>query len=359
MGDLLLHRLGRVEYEDWLRIQSSFQEARADGRVGDALFLVEHPPVLTLGRGGKRAHVLASPAVLAARRVQVFETDRGGDVTFHGPGQIVGYPILQLEGSRRDVRRYVRDLEEVVIRVLASRGIVGRREARWPGVWVGEGEKVRKVAAVGVHLSRWVTSHGFALNVSTDLSWFDLIIPCGIRGAGVSSVSAELGVRVDPRDLEAAVAERFAEVFGGRLVPAEPAVKTVSVTVVRRAAFGAEVLLLRRTPERGAFWQTVTGHVEPGEPPDVAAAREVAEETGLELTLAQLDYRHSFLLGAGEVPRLGEETAFGGEWTGPGEVRLSAEHAEFRWVRWPEAAELLPFAGLREGARRAVERLTA
>jgi len=206
-----VRRLGRVPYADALALQRQLVEERRDGRIGDVLLLVEHPHVLTLGvRGdGGRSHILASAGVLDARGVEVHETGRGGDITYHGPGQVVGYPIIDLKPDRCDVHRYVRDLEEVLIRVAADYGLRGERVAGLTGVWIG-GEKV---AAIGVRIARWITSHGFALNVTTDLDYFNLIVPCGIADRGVTSLSKLLGREVDRREVEDRLIQRFNEVF--------------------------------------------------------------------------------------------------------------------------------------------------
>jgi len=200
-----------MPYADALALQKQLVEERRDGRIGDVLLLVEHPHVLTLGvRGdGGRSHILATPEVLDSRGVDVHETGRGGDITYHGPGQIVGYPIIDLKPDRCDVHRYVRDLEEVLIRVAADYGLTGERVAGLTGVWVG-GEKV---AAIGVRIARWITSHGFALNVTTDLDYFNLIVPCGIADRGVTSLSKLIGRPIDRREAEDRVIQRFSEVF--------------------------------------------------------------------------------------------------------------------------------------------------
>ena len=205
-----MRSLGRVAYGDALEMQRSLVEERRAGQLDDLLLLVEHPHVLTLGvRGdGGRSNVLAAPAALAARGIDVFETGRGGDVTYHGPGQIVGYPILDLRPDRCDVHRYVRDLEEVLIRTAKDFGVVAGRIDGLTGVWVG-GEKL---AAIGVRISRWITSHGFALNVSTDLTYFDLIVPCGIRGRRVTSL-AQLVPDVRREAVAGRLVAHFCEVF--------------------------------------------------------------------------------------------------------------------------------------------------
>jgi lipoyl(octanoyl) transferase len=184
------------------------------------LLLCEHPPVYTLGKSGKAEHLLLSEEVMASRGVTLHKTNRGGDITFHGPGQLVGYPILDLERIKPDIGRYLRDLEEVIIRALATYGLQGGRSAGETGVWL-EAEvsgRARKICAMGVRCSRWITMHGFALNVNTDLSYFDGIVPCGIRGKGVASLSSELGRPVEMAEVEGRVCEAFAEVFDCRIV---------------------------------------------------------------------------------------------------------------------------------------------
>ena len=206
-----VRRLGVVPYAEALALQKQLVEDRREGRIADTLLLLEHPHVLTLGvRGdGGRSHILATDEALASRGVDVFETGRGGDITYHGPGQIVGYPILDLKPERCDVHRYVRDLEEVLIRVAADYGLAAERVQGLTGVWIG-GEKL---AAIGVRIARWITSHGFALNVSTDLDYFNLIVPCGIRDRGVTSLSRLLRRTVDRAEVEDRLIQRFTEIF--------------------------------------------------------------------------------------------------------------------------------------------------
>jgi lipoyl(octanoyl) transferase len=213
---LEVRHLGLLPYADALALQRALVEDRRAGRIGDLLLLVEHPHVLTLGvRGdGGRSHVLVTDDALAARGIEVHETGRGGDITYHGPGQIVGYPILDLKPDRQDVHRYVRDLEEVLIRVAADYGVPAGRVSGLTGVWVGQ----EKLAAIGVRISRWITSHGFALNMSPDLSYFDLIVPCGIADRGVTSL-ARLGCAADKRDVEDRTIAHFCSVFGCEVLP--------------------------------------------------------------------------------------------------------------------------------------------
>jgi lipoyl(octanoyl) transferase len=217
--EIQIRRLGRVGYGDALELQKQLVEQRKTGEIPDQLLLLEHPPVITLGvkTRNDRSHVVATPETLEDEGVEVFESGRGGDVTYHGPGQLVGYPILDLRPDRCDVHRYVRDLEEVLIRAVAGFGIVSHRLPGLTGTWVGN----EKLAAIGVRIARWVTSHGFALNVSTNLAHFGLIIPCGITDKGVTSMDILSPRPIAMNDVEAAVAKAFSVVFDRRLV--EPA----------------------------------------------------------------------------------------------------------------------------------------
>jgi lipoyl(octanoyl) transferase len=210
-----VRRLGLVSYGDALALQQSLVEERRDGRVGDTLLLLQHPPVITLGVRTRHGptHVVASAEQLEVEGVTVVETGRGGDVTYHGPGQLVGYPIYDLRPDRCDVHRYVRDLEEVQIRALASFGVEARRVEGLTGVWVGEAGREEKIAAIGIRISRWITSHGFALNVGTDLGHFGLIVPCGIADRGVTSLERVLGRPVRMQDVEDAIVEGDGSVF--------------------------------------------------------------------------------------------------------------------------------------------------
>jgi lipoyl(octanoyl) transferase len=206
--------LGLIGYQQAWALQKRIVAARKTNLLPDVLLLGEHPHVITSGRNGKREHLLAPDAVLQQMKVEFCPTDRGGDVTYHGPGQIVGYPILHLAEIRRDVVWYVRQLEEVMIRATQEYGITAGREPGKTGVWVKTARGEEKLAAIGVHLSRWVTSHGFAYNVSTDLRYFDLIVPCGISGKKATSLERLLGRAVERGEAAGKLARRFGEVFG-------------------------------------------------------------------------------------------------------------------------------------------------
>jgi lipoyl(octanoyl) transferase len=220
-GVLFVRRLGVVPYGEALELQQALVDDRRHGRVPDQLLLLQHPPVITLGVKARnsREHVLAEPDALAAQGVSLFETGRGGDVTYHGPGQLVGYPIIDLEPDRRDVHRYVRDLEETLIRAAGAFGVESARVPGLTGTWVGND----KLAAIGVRISRWITSHGFAFNVSTNLEHFKLIVPCGIAGRGVTSLERLLGRPVSMAEVEDEVAGAFLEVFGRAPAAVHPA----------------------------------------------------------------------------------------------------------------------------------------
>jgi lipoyl(octanoyl) transferase len=221
-------QLGTLDYATGLQLQRRLVDLRKDGRIGDVLLLLEHAPVITLGRNAKQKNIVASPELLARRGVEVFECDRGGDVTFHGPGQLVGYPIFDLRGlptsenNRKSMGaiEYVRSLEEVLIRTCVDFKIPAKRICGLTGVWTvpehaaAEG----KLAAIGVHISRSVTSHGFALNVNTDLSFFDLIVPCGITARPVTSMARELGRGLGFPEVAQSVSRNFGFVFDSQML---------------------------------------------------------------------------------------------------------------------------------------------
>jgi len=210
MRPLQVQRLGLVPYADGLELQRRLVEERKADRIADTLLLLQHPHVITVGvKKDGREHILASPDRLSSLGVEVFETGRGGDVTYHGPGQLVGYPIFDLNPDRRDVHQYVRDIEEVMIRVCAGYGLIAGRVKGFSGAWIGD----EKIGAIGVRISRWVTSHGFAFNVTTDVNFFDLIVPCGIADKGVASLAKALGRQPEMREVEDRFIANFAAVF--------------------------------------------------------------------------------------------------------------------------------------------------
>lgn len=223
MRPLEVRDLGRIRYGEALDLQRELVSARQQGCGNDTLLLLEHPHVVTMGRNGKSQHVLASAEILARTGIEYYETDRGGDVTYHGPGQLVGYPILDLREWRRDVHAYFSGVEQALIDALATFGIEARRggERGYEGVWVG----AAKIAAIGIHISRWVTSHGFALNIDTDLSYFRYIVPCGLTKP-VCSLRT-LGCAASREEVMDAVAASFARIFGYELAMANEALQEI------------------------------------------------------------------------------------------------------------------------------------
>jgi lipoate-protein ligase B len=220
--------LGLVPYLPASEWQQRLVQARKLGAIPDVLLLCEHPHVITLGRNGKRDHLRVNDRLLTQQNVEFHPTDRAGDITYHGPGQIVGYPILDLAEHRRDVRWYVQQLEEVMIRAAADFGVAAKRDASHRGVWVSTPAGIEKLAALGVHLSRWITSHGFAFNASTDLRYFDWIVPCGIAGCRATSLEKLLGLALRSDEVKQRLVAHFAEVFGSQ-------VRAVSVTELAQA----------------------------------------------------------------------------------------------------------------------------
>ncbi len=234
-------QIGRITYSEGCDLQNRIVAARKLNRVPDVLLLCEHPHVITLGRNGKREHLLASEPVLRQMGVEFHETNRGGDITYHGPGQLVAYPIFDLNEIRRDLAWYVRQLEEAMIRASAEYGVKAERRAGHRGVWVNVasgGEE--KLGAIGVHVSRWVTSHGLAYNVATDLRYFDLIVPCGIQDKRATSLERLRGERIDSEQVAAALVKHLGDCFDVDLRP-------MQVEDLRHALAGAEVPELAAT----------------------------------------------------------------------------------------------------------------
>jgi len=223
---LVVRWLDRLPYAKGLALQERLVAARRNGDVPDTLLLLEHPPVITLGRAADPDHVVADEQELARRGIEVHDCGRGGDVTFHGPGQLIGYPIVRLGEERRDAHRYLRDLEQALIDAVAVLGVVASRVPGLTGIWVGD----EKLAAIGVRLSAgWITSHGFALNVYPDLSAFTTIVPCGIRGRGVTSLARLTGNAIDLQRVAGVTARRVARVLGLRMETAEDPAERLAV----------------------------------------------------------------------------------------------------------------------------------
>ena len=207
--------LGRTPYAEALALQQSLHDSRKRNEISDTLLLLEHPHVITLGRAANRANILIDERTRTEKKIELFETGRGGDVTYHGPGQLVGYPIISLAPDAQDVRRYVRNIQEVLVRTARDFGVEAEpRGGEHVGVWVGDD----KLAAIGIRISRWVTMHGFAFNVTTDLEYFNLIVPCGIQGHGVTSLEKILGTKIEIATVAEIAAKHFGEVFGRKML---------------------------------------------------------------------------------------------------------------------------------------------
>jgi len=347
-----IHRLHTVTYENGMRLQQKLVEMRQREEIDDQLLLLEHPPVITLGRGGDETNLLATPPELASHGVRFYETTRGGDITYHGPGQIVGYPILHLGEGNRDVRKYVTALEEVLIRTVGEYGITADRVDGKRGIWVGND----KIAAIGVRIARWVTSHGWALNVSTNLDHFRLIMPCGLQGTGVTSIERETGRRVPVAEVREILATKFAGVFARELIPRPETIRLIKVLVQD----GSRVLLLHRRPERGNFWQPVTGTIDADESPIETARREVREETGQSAEPAPLDLTQSFMIESQYLaskgflsPIIASEICFQTRLESSVPVRIDpAEHDAWGWFPFAEAYERIQWTDDREALER-------
>jgi lipoyl(octanoyl) transferase len=351
MRTCAVHRLHLVTYENGMALQQKLVELRQRDEIDDQLLLLEHPPVITLGRGGKVDNLLASPQILESQGVRFFETTRGGDITYHGPGQVVGYPILHLGEGNRDVRKYVTNLEEVLIRTVAEYGITAARIEGRRGIWVGND----KIAAIGVRIARWVTSHGWALNVNTNLEHFRLITPCGLHGTGVTSIERQLGRAVPVEEVREILAAKFAEIFERELVPRPETIRLVKIIVHD----GARVLLLHRRPERGDFWQPVSGTIEEDESAVATARRELVEETGHAADPTPLDLTQSFLIESQYLasrypsPIIASEIVFRAPIDSRVPIRIDTrEHDDWGWFTLDRALQKIKWTDDREALER-------
>jgi lipoyl(octanoyl) transferase len=353
-----IHRLHLVTYENGMKLQQKLVEMRQREEIPDQLLLLEHPPVITLGRGGDSTNLLVTPDLLATHGVRFYETTRGGDITYHGPGQIVGYPILHLGEGNRDVRKYVTKLEEVLIRTVAEYGITAARAEGKRGIWVGND----KIAAIGVRIARWVTSHGWALNVNTNLDHFRLITPCGLRGTGVTSIERETGRRVPIGEVREVLAAKFAEIFERDLTPRPESIRLVKVLVHDG---GQRILLLHRKPERGNFWQPITGTIEEGETSIHAAHREIHEETGHAAEARDLELTQSFMIESHYLesrypsPVIASEIGYETRLDSRLPIRIDAEeHDAWGWFTLADAYETIRWSDDREALDRLAARAT-
>ncbi len=358
-----VRRLGRVFYTAGLRMQKALSRWVAEPDRADQLLLLEHNPVFTLGRNAAESDIHVSPEFCAEEGVEIAATDRGGEVTYHGPGQIVAYPICNLRGGREDLGRLVRGLEEAMIRTAAHFGVTAGRLQGAPGIWVETPRGLEKLGAIGLHLSRWITTHGLAFNVAPDLNHFRWITPCGFTDKGVCSLASLLGEGAPSlADAQAVLEAHLLDVLALAPAPAREPSRSVNALTWRRGAAGPEILMMLRVPEHGAWWQSVTGMMEPGELPEETAHREVLEETGLRGTLKPLPLRHSFWVDPAIVrfpddePRFNTETCFHMEVPGDAVVDLAPEeHVEYKWCGFEEAHGLMKWEGSK-GALRLLQR---
>ena len=348
-----LRRFGRVFYPAGQRLQKALADHVSEAGRPDQLVILEHDPIFTLGRNATPADIHMSDDFLASQGVSVHRTDRGGEVTYHGPGQIVVYPICNLRGGREDVGRLVRGLEEAMIRTAADFGVLADRLAGAPGIWVETPRGPEKLGAIGLHLSRWISTHGIAFNVRPNLDHFRWITPCGFTDKGVCSLASLLA---DGAPTWAEAADRLQHHIAGLLAmdlqaSREPS-RSVSALTWRRTAAGPEILMMLRVPAHGLWWQSVTGMMEPGETPEQTAHRELLEETGLTGTLRPLGLSHSFWVDPTIVrfpdaePRFNTETCFSMEVAPEARVCLEPkEHSEFLWCGLDEAHDRMKWEG--------------
>jgi lipoyl(octanoyl) transferase len=352
-----VRQLHLVTYENGLKMQQKLVELRQRDEIVDQLLLLEHPPVITLGRGGDSGNLLSPVELLRRDGIRYFETERGGDITYHGPGQLVGYPILHLGEGNRDVRKYVTRLEEVLIRTVAHYGITATRAEGKRGIWVGQ----TKIGAIGVRIARWVTSHGFALNVTTNLEHFRHITPCGLHGTGVTSIESLVGAPVPLDEIRQLVVGHFGTVFERDIVPRAETIRLIKVV----AHHGGRVLLLHRRPERGNFWQPITGVIDGGESEIETARREVREETGHTVEPDESSLRQSFIIESQYLasryptPIFATETCFFASLDPSMAVKIDPEeHDDHGWFTFSEAYEKIRWTDDREAIER-LERLLA
>ncbi|MDP1831909.1 MAG: lipoyl(octanoyl) transferase LipB [Geothrix sp.] len=356
-----LRRFGRVFYPAGLRLQKALAAYVSEEDRPDQLVILEHDPVFTLGRNATPADIHVSDDFLATQGVSVHRTDRGGEVTYHGPGQIVAYPICNLRGGREDVGRLVRGLEEAMIRTAGDFGVPASRLKGAPGIWVDTPRGPEKLGAIGLHLRRWISTHGIAFNVRPELDHFRWITPCGFTDKGVCSLASLLGNGA-PSWEEATdrLQIHLIACLAMDLQPSREPSRSVSALTWRRGPAGSEILMMLRRPEHGLWWQSVTGMMEPGETPEQTAHRELMEETGLTGTLRPMGLSHSFWVDPAIVrfpdaePRFNTETCFSMEVAPDAQVHLEpSEHSEYLWCGMDEAHERMRW----EGSKAAVQLL--
>jgi len=340
---------GRVLYGAGLRMQRELADYVRDTDHPDQILLLEHNPVFTLGRSAARSDVHVSDEFLSKNGVELHKIDRGGQVTYHGPGQIVVYPICNLRGGRQDVGRLVRGLEQAMIDTSKDFGVIADRLNGYPGIWVDTRRGLEKLGAVGIHLKRWVSTHGIAFNIDPCMSHFQWITPCGITDKGVCSLRTLLGDECPPwNDVRTSLARHLAEILALDPVTVSEPSQSISVTVSRSGSRGTEILMLLSRPSEGQCWSGITGMLRIGESPEIAAHREVVKKTGLHGNLVPMELQHSFWLEPtiygihSDEPLFNTETCFQMEVSADSRVALNAtEHCEYRWCTPNEALALM------------------
>jgi len=342
-------------------MQRALAEYVRDGDRPDQILLLEHNPVFTLGRGAARTDIHVTDEFLAKNGVEVHQIDRGGQVTYHGPGQIVVYPICNLRGGRQDVGRLVRGLEQAMINTAGDFGVIADRLEGYPGIWVQTERGLEKLGAIGIHLKRWISTHGIAFNADPHMPHFQWITPCGITDKGVCSLRTLLGDGCPTWDETcSSLVRHLSEILAFDPAPVAEPPQSVSVTTWRRGDNGPEILMMLRCPSEGRWWSSVTGMIESGETSEMAAHREVLEETGLCGNLISMDFQHTFWLDPSLTGIQSHEPLFNTEncyqMEVPADSRVSlntAEHSEYRWCTPDEALALMKW----ESSKAALNRM--
>ncbi|MEY3314405.1 MAG: hypothetical protein SGVNAXEH_000624 [Holophagaceae bacterium] len=351
-NEVVFHDLGPVHYRAGLRIQKLLEED-VQGANQQHLVVLEHNPVFTLGKNANRENLIWTDKFLDEKRIQVFETTRGGDITYHGPGQIVVYPILNLQQIGINLGNFVRGLEESMIRTTSQLGISAQQIKGDSGVWVRTDNKFSKLGAIGLHVSKWITTHGIAFNVSPNLDHYLGINACGFKDRGVASIASLLGDKAPPVSVvKKILISEICQQFGLNLHQPPAPTRSVSVIVFREITKKIEILMMKRVPEDGGWWQSVTGMLDPGESLTQAALREVFEETGLKGDLIDLNYQHTFVI---PKERLGKPYLFNTEHcfalrVGAPEAKVvlsEFEHEVYEWASVDRAKDLTPWDGMR------------
>lgn len=354
-----LHILGRVFYESGLRTQAGLASRVKQGLIPDQILVLEHPPVFTLGRNATRSDIHVNDEFLEERGVEVHQTDRGGQVTYHGPGQVVAYPICNLQ-ARKDLKGFVNALEEAMIRCAADYGVTAQRLAGFPGIWVDTPRGFEKLGALGIHLKQWIATHGIAFNVRPEMHHFMWITPCGITDKGVCSLYSLLGDQA-PTWQQAAenLAGHLTQTLGLTLEIARTPSRSVSALVWRKRGGQAEFLMMQRQPDQGLWWSSVTGMIDGGESPESAAIRETFEETGLKGRITPFDFEYSFWMDPQILKFPDDQVRFNRECCFHIEVEPNAmvnlnekEHSEYRWCAFEEAYALMRWDGAKAMLKR-------